>query len=488
MKPEYKMINEKEEKTFGNLPVKVMQIGDGNFLRAFAEPVIEEMNRKNLFGGSVVICQPRGNDFADILNEQNCVYTVIERGKSDGKIVNNVQVITSVKECINPKKDYKKFLDYAKEKSLQVVISNTTEAGICYNPNDKLQDNPPVSYPAKLTAFLYERYKFFGGNFSRGLLILPVELIEKNGDCLKEIVLKYSAQWKLPEAFAEWINEACCFANTLVDRIVTGYPQEEADALCEKFGYKDNCIDTCEAFSFWASECDSKWAEIFPADKVGMNVIFSDDITAYKTRKVRILNGAHIVSVLAAYLCGHNIVLEMMNDSSFKNYIKKAFDEIIPTINLPQKELNEFANAVIERFENPFIRHRLLDISLNSVSKYKARCLPTLLDYYKINNSLPPVLTFGLAALICFYNGELVEGKFMGTRENEKYEIRDSEEVLSFMNEAHHGENTVKTILSNTEFWGINLTEIDGMKALVSGYFEDIKSCGMKSALEKLLK
>lgn len=482
------MINEKAQKTYGDLPVKVMQIGDGNFLRAFAEPIIEEMNRKNLFGGSVVICQPRGNDFADILNEQSCVYTVIERGKSGGKIVDNSQIITSVKECINPKKDYEKFLDYAREDSLQIVISNTTEAGIYYNADDKFFSRPHTSYPAKLTAFLYERYKYFSGNTDKGLLVLPVELIEKNGDCLKKIVLKYANEWNLPKEFSQWIENACCFANTLVDRIVTGYPKEEAESLFEKFGYEDKCIDTCEKFLFWAIECDPKWAEVFPADKIGLNIIYSEDITPYKTRKVRILNGAHTVSVLAAHHCGHDVVLEMMNDSVFQSYIKMAFDEIIPTINLPEKELIEFAEAVTERFENPFIRHRLLDISLNSVSKYRARCLGTLLDYYNKNNSVPPILSFGLAALIYFYKGEFFDGKYYGFRGNEKYEIRDSEEVLLFMNEAHHSENTVKKVLSNTDFWGMNLTEIDGMESIVSKYFEDIKENGMKSAAEKLIK
>lgn len=482
------MINEKIQKTFGNLPVKVMQIGDGNFLRAFAEPIIEELNRKNLFGGSVVICQPRGNDFADTLNEQNCVYTVIERGKSNGEIVDNAQVITSVKECINPKKDYDKFLDYAKEESLQIVISNTTEAGIYYNADDKFSSKPHTSYPAKLTAFLYERFKFFSGANEKGLLILPVELIEKNGDCLKKIVLRYADEWELPDEFSLWINRACFFANTLVDRIVTGFPNEEAEALCEKFGYKDNCIDTCEAFLFWTIECDKNWSKVFPVDKIGLNIVYSEDITPYKTRKVRILNGAHTVSVLAAYHCGCDIVLEMMNDSVFQKYIKKAFDEIIPTINLPENELKEFAAAVAERFENPFIRHRLLDISLNSVSKYKARCLGTLLDYYKMNGSVPKVLAFGLAALIYFYKGEFFDGKYYGTRGAEKYEIRDSDDVLSFMNDAHHSGNTVKDILSNTDFWGMNLTEIYGMESIVSEYFEDIKENGMKSAVEKLIK
>lgn len=476
-------------KTFANLPVKVLQVGEGNFLRAFAEPVVESMNRKGIFNGSVVMCQPKGSDFADVLNAQDCVYTVVIRGKENGKTVNASQVITSVRECLNPKKDYARILEYAREDSLQVVISNTTEAGIYYNRDDKITNAPPEAYPAKLTALLYERYRFFVGDGTKGLLILPAELIDRNGDELKKIVLRYAHEWKLPEKFISWLKKACCFANTLVDRIVTGYPKDEAASLCEKFSYEDNCIDTCEPFFFWAIECDSKWKTVFPADKSGLNVVFADDIMPYKTRKVRILNGAHTVSVLAAYHCGHDIVLEMMNDPTLRNYIKKAMhEEIIPTIDLPAKELSDFADAVIERFVNPFIKHKLLDISLNSVSKYKARCLGTLLDYYKIKSELPPILTFGLAALINFYDGEFENGKYYGMRGNKKYEIRDSAEELSFMNEAWHGENTVKAVLSNRNFWGEDLTKIDGMEKLISAYLDEIKISGVKAAIEKLIK
>ena len=483
------MINQKHKKVFGDLPVKVLQIGEGNFLRAFADVIIEQMNLKGIFGGSVVMCQPNGNDFADVLNGQDCVYTVLTRGKENGRIVENPTIITSVRECINPKRNYKNLLSYACGENLQVIISNTTEAGIYYNPDDKITDEPPQSYPAKLTALLYERYKHFSGDKKKGVLILPVELIDKNGDRLKEIVLRHACEWSLPENFKEWLTDSCCFANTLVDRIVTGYPRDEADELCEKFGYNDNCIDTCEPFLFWAIEFPDEWKNVFPADKSGFNVIFSQDITPYKTRKVRILNGAHTVSVLAAFHCGYDIVLQMMNDEVLREYIKRAmFSEIIPTINLPENELAEFAESVLERFDNPFIRHRLLDISLNSVTKYKARCLDTLLDYYKINGSLPPILTFGLAALINFYDGEFENGKFFGIRGNEKYEIRDSEDVLKFMHKAHNESDAVKAILSNADFWGKDLNEIDGIEALVCEYLRDIKSVGVRAAIEKLIK
>lgn len=482
------MINQKHEKTFSDLPVKVLQIGEGNFLRAFADWIIESANRKGVFNGSVVISQPIENGLADLLNEQNCVYTVLMRGKENGEVVENAEIITSVKECINPYKDYEKLIQTACLPSLEVIISNTTEAGISYHEGDLLTDRPPFSFPAKMAALLYARYKAFNGDKSKGLLILPVELIEKNGDNLYKLVLKYADEWKLEAKFKDWLADSCCFANTLVDRIVTGYPRDEIDELCEKYGYKDNCFVTCEPFLFWAIECDPKWAERFSVDKIGFNIIFSKDITAYKTRKVRILNGAHTLSVLGAYHCGYDIVLEMMNDEVFRRFITKAmFEEIIPTIDLPFDELSSFANAVIERFDNPFIKHRLLDISLNSVSKYKARCLCSLLDFVKEQNKLPQALTLGLAALIYFYKGEFENGKYLGTRNGERYEIKDDAEVLSFMHSAWQSDDPVFEVLSNKAFWGVDLTQIEGLRACVNQNLKAIIEKGFKSAVEALI-
>lgn len=480
-------INEKYKKTFGSLPVKVLQIGEGNFLRAFADWIIESANRKGIFNGSAVVAQPIAKGLSELINAQNGMYTVLMRGIEDGEVVESFERITSVSRCINPYDNWEEFIEVACADGLEVIISNTTEAGIAYVQGEKITDVPEASYPAKLAALLYARYRKFGGDITKGLLILPVELIERNGDNLNRCVLQYVTDWGLEEAFVLWLKNACCFANTLVDRIVTGFPRDEYPELSERLGYEDKLLDTCEPFLFWVIECDKKWAEKFPADKIGMNIIFTGDMTPYRTRKVRILNGAHTVSVLAAYHCGHDIVLEMMNDELLKEYIKRAmFEEIIPTIDLPADELLFFANAVLERFKNPFIKHRLLDISLNSVSKYKARCLGTLLDYYNTKKALPPVLTFGLAALIHFYKGDFEGDNYMGSRNGEPYEIRDDLEVCRFMCDAWKLGNTAAAVLGNATFWGQDLNEVEGLTKAVQGYLDYIGQNGIRQAITVL--
>lgn len=470
-------------------PVKVLQIGEGNFLRAFADWLIDKLNDADLFHGSVVLCQPLNAGMAEQINKQNGVYTVLMRGVEDGKTVEKADVVTSVSRCINPYADYAEFLNLGRAESLQIIISNTTEAGIAYHEGDKPDDRPPFSYPAKLTALLYERYKAFGGSAESGLLILPVELIERNGDNLKACVLRYAKDWSLPEAFFAWLESAVSFANTLVDRIVTGYPRDEAAVIWEKLGYEDNLLDTCEPFHTWVIEAPKKWSAVLPFEQAGLHVIWTDDMTPYRTRKVRILNGAHTLSVLAAYLSGHDIVLEMMRDERFSKLIHEAlWKEIIPNIDLPRAELDGFASAVLERFSNPFIKHRLLDISLNSVSKFKARCLDSLLESTAANGKLPPALCFGLAALIAFYKGTLEDGHYYGTRNGERYEIRDSADVLAFFASAWKNGNVAQAVLQNTAFWGRDLTKVDGLLDTVSVSLDTIETDGIDTALGALLE
>ena len=469
-------------------PEKILQIGEGNFLRAFADWMIEKANAAGAYDGSVVLCQPIEKGMAELINQQDGIYTVLMRGVENNQIVERAEVVQSVSRCINPYADYPALLDIAKSPDLKVIISNTTEAGIAYKPEDKIGDAPPSGYPAKMTVILHERYKTFHGAADKGLLILPVELIERNGDNLKACVLKYAEEWHLKRDFQSWIENANCFANTLVDRIVTGYPADEMNQISEKLGYEDNLLVTCEPFYLWVIEAPQKWSAALPLDKADLHVIWTDDMTPYRTRKVRILNGGHTVSVLAAYLSGHDIVLEMMNDSIFKQYLTNCiWDEIIPTINLPKQDMDTFANAVLERFSNPFIKHRLLDISLNSISKYKARCLPSLLDYLKITGQLPTILPFGLAALIAFYKGIMREGKYIGTRGSETYEIRDDAEVLDFFEKAWKNPGTVvASVLSNEKLWGQDLTQIEGLYPLVENDLKAMLRDGMVKAVKDL--
>jgi tagaturonate reductase len=481
-----KNISETIKKEHGGLPEKVLQIGEGNFLRAFVDWMIEKMNSAGVFGGSAVLCQPIARGLADKINAQNGIYTVLMRGVEGGKVVERTDVVTSVSRCLDPYTDYDAVLKVAVSPELQVIVSNTTEAGIAYHEGDRPDDRPPASYPAKLAALLYARYKAFGGE-GRGLLILPVELIERNGDKLRELVYRYAREWELPQGFIKWLDNEVCFASTLVDRIVTGFPRDEIGDICNKLGYEDNILVTCEPFHTWVIEAPSKWKEVLPFDKAGLHVIWTDDMTPYRTRKVRILNGTHTTSVLAAYLGGCNIVLEMMRDEDFLKIIKYALaNEIIPNIDLPLSELTGFADAVLERFSNPFIKHRLLDISLNSVSKYRARCLGSLKDSYKRTGELPKVLCFGLAALIEFYRGKEEGGKYYGVRGGDKYEIRDDPEVLRFFADAWSTGDTVHKVLANSSFWGEDLTALSGLEQMIGDYMAGIDEKGMKAAVREL--
>ena len=466
-------------------PEKILQFGEGNFLRAFADYIVDIMNEKGIFDGSVVICQPIEKGLCDEINKQNGIYTLVLRGRENGEPTEKTRVIKSVSRCINPYEDFDALLNVAEGNELKIIISNTTEAGIAFCESDKFSDCPPSSYPAKLTRVLYHRFCHFGGSDESTLYILPVELIENNGTELKKCVEKYIELWKLPQEFSQWVTK-CSFSNTLVDRIVTGYPKKDIDAFTEKLGYTDNLLDTAEPFFFWAIEDAEGLKNAFPAHESGLGAIFCDDISGYKMRKVRILNGAHTVSVLGAYLAGFDIVRDMMNDDKFNSFILTTLkDEVIPFIPLPQEEKESFASSVLERFNNPFIDHRLLDISLNSVSKFKARCLPSLLDNVK-NGKFPKHLLFGLACLIQFYSGDYTDGKFMGKRNTEIYEIRDDKAILDFFNLHKNSPSLVDEVMRNQDFWGCDLTEINGALPFVENCIDVIKINGVKAAMEML--
>lgn len=488
-----KRINEVITKDTAGWPEKILQFGEGNFLRAFADWMVNKANHQGVFHGSIVLCQPIAQGMGEIINGQDGLYTLAMRGIENGEAVEKIEQITSVSRCINPYEDYEALLELARSSELQVVISNTTEAGISYHSGDKLTDRPPHSYPAKVCAFLYHRYQAFAGARDKGLLFLPVELIDNNGANLKRIVLQYAGEWNLDADFIRWVEEDNHFCSTLVDRIVTGYPRDQADYFSEKLGYEDSCIVTSEVFNLWVIEGKAEWAELLPIHKTDAHVIWTEDVAPYKKRKVRILNGGHTSSVLAAYLSGHDIVLDMMNDSVFEKYLDKVlYDEVIPTLDLPREELMQFASDVKDRFRNPYIKHRLLDISLNSCSKWCARCLPSLLGYVEKNGTLPAALTFSLAAFIEFYKGEKKDGAYVGTRaDGTTYEIRDDEEVISFFAEVWSNKDfdrIAKAVLSNTAFWnGQDLTEIAGLTDAVAGYLAQMSETSVRSAVEALL-
>lgn len=489
-----KTINETVKKVYGNYPEKILQFGEGNFLRAFADWMVNNANANNDYKGSIVLCQPIAQGLAEMINNQDGVYTLAMRGIEDGQVVEKIEQITSVSRCINPYADYEALMEIARSEDLEVVISNTTEAGIAYTSGDQATDTPPSSFPAKVTALLYERFRAFNGASDKGLLFIPVELIEKNGDTLKKIILQYAREWELGDAFVTWVKEDNKFTNTLVDRIVTGYPRDQVDYFEEKLGYKDNLIVTSEVFNLWVIEGKKEWADIFPIHKNVANVLWTEDATPYKTRKVRILNGAHTSTVLAAYLAGHNFVLDFMNDPLFKRYLDKIiYEEIIPTLDLPKEELVDFADAVAGRFANPYIKHKLLDISLNSCSKFGERCLPSLLEYADRKNALPEALTFSFAAFMKFYDGTTTNGEFLGTRsEGTTYPIRDNADVMAFFEKAWALDDidaTVQTILSHKDFWkGRDLTEVPGLTEKISGFLKRMETSDIATILAGIVE
>ncbi len=480
------------------LPEKVLQFGEGNFLRGFVDWMVDHLNQKNLFNGKVVVVQPIEQGMVDKLNEQNGLYTLLLRGVEGGKVVDQKQVITSISRGINLFKDYEAYLKAAENSELRVIVSNTTEAGIATHPEDQCRDTPPKSFPAKLTVFLHHRYETFKGDVAKGLILLPCELIDRNGDNLKKTVLQLAEKWNLGAGFVQWINQANYFCNTLVDRIVTGYPKDEVAELTSKLGYEDQLLDTAEIFHLWVIEGPKKLAQELPFAQAGLNVIWTDDMTPYRSRKVRILNGAHTMMVLAAYLAGKDTVGQCIEDQLISTFMKRGVaEEIIPTLDLPKQELEAFAAAVVERFSNPFVKHYLLSISLNSTSKYKARVLPSVQEYLKRKGKLPELLTFSLAGLIAFYRGtELRDGALIGRREGNEYKIQDDQPVLELFQklwkECDGSQGGIKTlvekVLARSEMWGMDLNTLPGFTAAVASDLQAIVSKGVAAAMRDVLK
>ncbi len=435
---------------------RIVQFGEGGFLRSFVDMFVNIMNEKDLFDGKVVVVQPIEKGLIDVLNQQNGVYHQYLRGYENGEIVNTCTEVHSISRGVNPYTDYAEYLALAQNPDMRFIVSNTTEAGIEYLGTERLCDAPPKSFPAKLTAFLYERFKC---NLP-GFIIFCCELIDHNADLLKEYVLKYAELWQLPEQFIDWINNENNFCNTLVDRICTGYPKDEAAKLCAELGCEDKLINTAEIFHLWVIEGD--FESEFPLKKAGVNVIWTDDVTPYKKRKVRILNGAHTSMVLAARLAGLSTVKECLDDEKVCATLKKTLnEEIIPTLGGSDEDV-KFGAAVLERFANPFVKHQLLSIALNSVSKFRTRILPTIIEYNEKFGRLPKLLTMSLGALIAFYRTD---------------EANDSPEILEFMCSA-----TVPEILKRTDYWGEDLSfmlpEVERTVELISrkgmaAYYEE---------------
>lgn len=477
-------------------PEKVLQFGEGNFLRAFVDYWFDLANEKADWNGKCVLVQPVSVGAAGIINEQEGLYTLYLRGSEKGQKVDDRRVISSVSRCLNPYEPdgYQAMMEVAASDDLEIIVSNTTEAGIVYDPSCRQDDCPPASFPAKLTQALYRRYQ--AGK--PGILMLACELIDNNGKELLKCVNRYIDQWGMEEGFRTYVNEECTFCGSLVDRIVPGRIRDpkEVEELNEKHGYVDPLLDVGEVFGVWVIEGDEKLNDVLPFRKAGLEdrVFVTPDMSPYKKRKVRILNGAHTGFVPGAYLAGEDIVRDCMHDEVIKGFMNKMlYEEIIPTLPLNKEDLMQFAAAVEDRFNNPFVDHELMSISLNSTSKWKARNMPSFLNYIEAKKELPACLTMSLAAYIAFYSNEIQKltdaGLVCRRPAGNEYTVSDDRWVLEFY-EAHKedGEEAlVHAVLANTQMWDQDLTSIEGLEAAVTKDLKMIRTEGARAAYQSCL-
>ena len=462
---------------------KVIQFGEGNFLRAFIEWIIWKTNQKTDFNGSVVVVQPIEKGMVSWLNEQDGLYHLNLQGLQEGKPVDSVDLIDVISRGLNPYEDFGAYLALAEQPEIRFVISNTTEAGIAFDPACKLDDKPASSYPGKLTQLLYHRYKHFNGDIKKGLIIFPCELIFENGKHLKECIRKYIDLWKLGPDFSAWFEGACGVYSTLVDRIVPGYPRDTAAELCERAGYDDHLLDKAEIFHLWVIEAPKEVAAEFPADKAGLHVLFVPSEAPYHERKVTLLNGPHTVLSPVGYLSGLNTVKECCEDPEVGQFVKKVmYDELLPTLNLPKEELLQFANDVMERFRNPFVKHFVTSIMLNSFPKFKTRDLPGLKTYLERKGELPKGLVLGLAGICTYYKG--------GKRGEDEIVPQDDEKIIALLKDLWATGDVRKVaegVLADNFIWGENLYAIPGLTDLLAADLALIQAKGMREAVKSII-
>ncbi|MDR0987895.1 MAG: tagaturonate reductase, partial [Prevotellaceae bacterium] len=462
MKPLNKQTAPKSER-----PERIIQFGEGNFLRAFVDWIVYNMNQKTDFNSSVVVVQPIEKGMVEMLSAQDNLYHVNLQGLDKGQTVNSLTLIDVISRSLNPYTQHEAFMKLAEQPEMRFVISNTTEAGIAFDPTCKLEDAPASSYPGKLTQLLYHRFKTFGGDRGKGLIIFPCELIFLNGHKLKETIYQYIELWQLGEEFKTWFSEACGVYATLVDRIVPGFPRKDIAAIKEKLQYDDNLVVQAEIFHLWVIEAPAEIAREFPADQAGLNVLFVPSEAPYHERKVTLLNGPHTVLSPVAYLSGVNIVREACEHPVIGQYINKVmFGELLETLNLPKEELRQFGRDVLERFNNPFVDHAVTSIMLNSFPKYQTRDLPGLKVYLERTGELPKGLVLGLAAIITYYKG--------GVRaDGAPITPNDAPEIMQLLTDLWATGCTRRVaqgVLAATSIWGEDLGGIAGLSEALEGY------------------
>lgn len=477
-----------------NAPERVLQFGEGNFLRAFADYWFDMANEKAGWNGKCVLVQPIAQGLTQRINRQEGLYTLYLRGRQNGEKVDAKRVISSVSRCLNPyeKQDYDAMMDVAAGEALEYIVSNTTEAGIVYDPSCRLEDCPPASFPAKLTQVLLHRWR--AGR--PGVVVLSCELIDNNGKELLRCVNQYIKQWGLEEGFARWVNGDCTFCSTLVDRIVPGRIRDAAEAarLEDENGYRDALIDVGEVFGVWNIEGPEWLAEKLPFRAAGLNCPVVPDVTPYKKRKVRILNGAHTGFVLGAYLAGYDIVRDCMQDDVILGFMNRMLhEEVIPTLPLDRQDLEAFAAAVQDRFNNPFINHELMSITLNSTSKWRARNMPSLLEYAQTAGKLPPCLAMSFAAYIAFYSSDIQalteQGLVCRRPKGNEYTVSDDRWVLEFYYSRRgvSDETLVHDVMTNEKMWGQDLTLVPGFEQAAAENLRCIRTDGARAAFAACL-
>ena len=477
-----------------NAPERVLQFGEGNFLRAFADYWFDMANEKAGWNGKCVLVQPIAQGLTQLINRQEGLYTLYLRGRQHGEKVDAKRVISSVSRCLNPyeKQDYDAMMDVAAGEALEYIVSNTTEAGIVYAPSCRLEDCPPASFPAKLTQVLLHRWR--AGR--PGVVVLSCELIDNNGKELLRCVNQYIKQWELEEGFARWVNGDCTFCSTLVDRIVPGRIRDAAEAarLEDENGYRDALIDVGEVFGVWNIEGPEWLAEKLPFRAAGLNCPVVPDVTPYKKRKVRILNGAHTGFVLGAYLAGYDIVRDCMQDDVILGFMNRMLhEEVIPTLPLDRQDLEAFAAAVQDRFNNPFINHELMSITLNSTSKWRARNMPSLLEYAQTAGKLPPCLAMSFAAYIAFYSSDIQalteQGLVCRRPKGNEYTVSDDRWVLEFYYSRRgvSDETLVHDVMTNEKMWGQDLTLVPGFEQAAAENLRCIRTEGARAAFAACL-
>ncbi len=464
-------------------PERIVQFGAGNFLRGFADWIIEQLNAQAAFNNSVVVVKVTPQGKYDALDVQDGLFHVHVEGIQNGAPVNQTHLITCVNRTVYPHDDYASYQALARQPDIRFLISNTTESGIQFNPDDKATDQPPASFPAKLALFLYERYQHFAGAADKGCIIIPTELIEDNATKLREMILRYAEQWDLEAGFSQWVSDHNLFCNTLVDRIVPGFPSARKPAFLDELGYNDEMLVMCEPYHLWVIEAPQSLKNELPIDQTNLNIKIVASATPYRLTKVRILNGLHTSMLLIGSLLGLQTVRECIEHPLLGAFLQaEAYDEIIPATDVPADELKQFTADVFDRFRNPAIEHRLSSIALNCTSKVKVRLIPTIQDTVNTRGEVPQRVALALAAFIQFYKGEW---------QGRPLPVSDDPQVMAWFREQWQNAASIDllviTVLRNQQLWEQDLTLIPGLQAQVTRDLTQIAEVGVVPILEALV-